>query len=334
MRGASTDMPPPLAPRPQARDGEVRPRVSVVMPTYKRARLLGATLRSLLAQSFRDFELLVRDDGPGDDGTEEAVREAAAGDPRVRYHHNPKNLRMPANLNAGIEQSVGELIAVCHDHDLYHADFLAELVRLLDRHPRALFAHTGIEMVDQHDNPLGAVHVGPWPELTRGRVWQGVMLRSFSSPVCALTLVRREAHERYGLYDPTFGFIADVEMWLRLSEHGDVAYAARPLVRVRDREEGHDVDVNPWPIHAFSFAIHRKYVPRHFSGPMRLAKEAALALRADKQVLHEVASRLRHKKPIGLGASLGPLRASAGPLSRALLPLVGPLESLLQEKRP
>ncbi len=335
MRVASTDLPPPpvLRPRRPPADGETRPRVSIVMPTYKRARLVGETLHSLLAQSFRDFELLVRDDGPGDDGTEEAIRAAAAGDPRVKYHRNPKNLRMPANLNAGIADSVGELIAVCHDHDLYHPDFLADLVRLLDLHPSALFAHTGLEMVDQKGRPLGAVHVGPWPALTPGRVWQGTMLESFSCPVCALTLVRRDAHERHGLYDPTFGFIADVEMWMRLSEHGDVAYAARPLVRVRNREDGHDVDVNPWPIHALSFAIHRKYVPRHFHGPERLARQIALALRADKQVLHEVASRLRHGKPVGLGASLAPLRENAGPLSRVLLPLVGPLQSMILEKR-
>jgi len=304
------------------------------MPTYRRARLVEGTLRSLLAQSFRDFELLVRDDGPGDDGTEEAVREAAAGDPRVHYHRNPKNLRMPANLNAGIAASQGELIAVCHDHDLYHPDFIAELVHLLDRHPSALFAHTGIEMVDQDDRPLGATHVGPWPELTPGRAWLDTMLRSFACPVCALTLVRREAHERYGLYDPAYGFIADVEMWMRLSRHGDVAYAAKPLVRVRNREDGHDVDVNPWPIHAISFAIHRRYVPLHHPFPIRLGKRISLALRADRQVFSEIASRVRHGKPIGLGASVEPLRKNGGPLSRALLPFVGPLESVFLEKRP
>ncbi|UQA62386.1 glycosyltransferase family 2 protein [Polyangium aurulentum] len=335
MPGAWTDLPPPppLAPRPPAPAGSARPRVSVVMPTYRRAHLIGGTIRSILGQSFADFELLVRDDGKGDDGTEEAVRAAAAGDPRVKYHRNPKNLRMPANLNAGIEDASGELIAVCHDHDLYHPDFLAELVALLDRHPRALFAHTGIELVDQDDQPTGDRHVSAFAELTPGSEWLRTMLASFHCPVCALTLVRREAHERYGLYDPAYGFIADVEMWMRLSEHGDVAYAPKPLVRVRTREDGHEANENPWPIFATVFAIHRRYVPRSYRGIERLREEARLRLRADAQVLREIASRIRHGKRPRIGAAARPLGESTGPISRAVLRVLGPVEALISEVR-
>ena len=58
---------------------------------------------------------------------------------------------------------------------------------------------------------------------------------SLHCPVCALTLVRREAHESYGLYDASYGFISDVEMWMRLSMRGDVAYIDKPLIDVRER---------------------------------------------------------------------------------------------------
>lgn len=335
MPAASIDSPPPrLAPLPPRAKGEVRPRVSVVMPTYKRAHLVGQTIRSILEQSFPDFELLVRDDGKGDDGTEEAVREAAQGDSRVRYHRNEKNLRMPGNLNAGIAASVGELIAVCHDHDLYHPDFIGEYVRLLDRHKTALFAHAGLEMVDQEDKPLGAVHVGAFAELTRGADWLTQMLGAFTCPVCALTMVRREAHERYGLYDPAYGFISDIEMWMRLSERGDVAYAARPLVRVRTREDGHEVSVNPWPIYAATFAIHRRYGRRNDASLYGRIRRASLPARADLQVMRELVSCLRHSRRIELGASLGPLRAAGGPLSWLVLPVVNSVQSVLSEMRP
>lgn len=333
MKAVSTELPFPmgLSPLgPKAKD-EVRPRVSVVMPTYRRAHLIGETVRSILAQSFQDFELLVRDDGPGDDGTEESVRAAAQGDGRVRYHRNPKNLRMPGNLNSGIEDSRGELIAVCHDHDLYHPDFLQAYVELLDKHPTALFAHCGLEMVDQDNRPLGAVHVGNWPELTTGRAWLQTMLSSFACPVCALTMVRRSAHEQYGLYNSAYGFISDVEMWMRLSLYGDVAFAARPLVRVRNREEGHEATVSPWPIYATTFAIHRRYAPHaDASLPMQL-REALLPARADMQVLREVASRLRHRRRLLLGSSIASLRGSAGPVSRLVLPLLARVDEALGE---
>jgi len=324
---AWTDLPPPPKLAPRAAQGG--PRVSVVMPTYKRAHLVGSTIRSILEQSFTDFELLVRDDGREGDGTEEAVLEAAGGDKRVKYHRNPKNLRMPGNLNAGIMESRGEFVAVCHDHNLYAPDFLSEYVKLLERHPSALFAHAGIQMVDQEDKPFGAPMIGAFAELTKGRAWLETMLGSFHCPVCALTMVRREAHERYGLYDPAYGFISDVEMWMRLSQHGDVAFAARPLIRVRNREDGHEAQVNPWPIYATTFAIHRRYIAEIFSGPERLRREISLRARADLQVFREIGSRVRHRSPIGLGASIEPLRASAGPISRALLPLVPKAELLV-----
>lgn len=292
------------------------------MPTYRRARLIGLTINSILDQSFRDFELLIRDDGKEDDGTEQAVKEAAAGDPRVHYHRNPKNLGMPGNLNAGIEASAGEYIAVCHDHDLYAPHYIERLTHLLDRHPSALFAHCGIEIVDQNGKPLGDRLVGPWAELTPGRAWLGVMLRDLHCPVCALTLVRREAHERLGLYHPAYGFIADVEMWMRLSEAGDVAFAAEPLVRVRNREDDHAVTADSWPVLASSLAIHRRYLPRCYHGIQGLLGRVKLDARADLTIAREIASRLRHGRSPAFGPSAPRIRAFAGPMGKILASLL------------
>lgn len=313
--------PPPLAPRRDRRE-KSGPRVSVVMPTYRRAHLLGLTIRSILDQTFRDFELLIRDDGKEGDGTEEAVIKAASGDPRVHYHRNIKNLGMPGNLNGGIEASSGEYIAVCHDHDLYAPHYIERLVALLDRRPSALFAHCGIEIVDQDGRPLGDQIVGPWAELTAGRAWLDVMLRDFHCPVCALALVRREAHERHGLYHPAYGFIADVEMWMRLSEAGDVAFAAEPLVRVRTREEDHAVTADSWPVLASTLAIHRRYVPRRFRGLDGVLRRIKLDARADLTIARELASRARHGRPIAFGKSAPRIRAFAGPVGRLLAALL------------
>src|SRR5437867_2492073 len=102
------------------------------MPTYNRARHIGKTIRSLLEGTWKDFELLIRDDGDGCDGAKEAVYAATAGDPRATYHRNHRKLGMPENLNAGIMDSRGELIAVCHDHDLYRPAFIERMVRTLE----------------------------------------------------------------------------------------------------------------------------------------------------------------------------------------------------------
>jgi glycosyltransferase involved in cell wall biosynthesis len=264
------------------------PRVTVVMPTYRRAAQIGASVRSLLTGRFADFELLVRDDGNGEDGTAEAVRDVAAGDARVRYHRNERNLRMPGNLNAGILEARGDYIAVCHDHDLYKPDFLAEMVAALDRHPSALYVHCAIDVVGQDDRQM-QTHIGDWNELTPGREWLRFMLRSLSCPVCALTLVRRTAHEQYGLYDPAFGFISDVEMWMRLASKGDVAYINRPLINVREREEDHVATKESvrWILTAGE--IHRSYLGRSYHGIaeifQRLMLEKKIFLRSSRERL-------------------------------------------------
>src|SRR6266852_3872952 len=85
-----------LAPR-ETVDG---PRVSIIMPTFRRSHQIHESIRSLLRGEYQNFELLVRDDGNASDGTEEAVAAASAGDTRVRYHRNSANLGVARNLNA------------------------------------------------------------------------------------------------------------------------------------------------------------------------------------------------------------------------------------------
>lgn len=299
------------------------PRVSVVLPTYRRAHQIGATIASVLYQSFEDFELLIRDDGGGNDDTAIAVRRAAANDSRVRYCQNPHKLGMPENLNSGIAQTAGEFVAVCHDHDILAPTFLDKLVRRLDEHPRALFAHCGISVIDQKGRPTGAESVGPWPPCMSGWDWLATMLRSFSCPVCALTLVRREAHERYGLYDDQYGFIADVELWMRLSEHGDIAYVAEPLAQVRTREADHETNLSSWPTLAASFAMHRKYLPKRYRGMVLALRNARMAAAADFVIAKEMAAALRRRKSLRFGPAAAAIRANGGPLGTALAAILG-----------
>jgi glycosyltransferase involved in cell wall biosynthesis len=279
---------PQLSPRKSI----VGPRVTVVMPTYRRAHQIGESIRSLLEGTFPDFELLVRDDGNGTDGTSQAVTEAAGGDVRVRYHRNREPLRMPGNLNAGIQASRGELIAVCHDHDLYKQNFLARLVQVLDLHRSALFVHCAIDVIRQ-DGGYVCSHVGDWSEFMLGHSWLKVMLNSLHCPVCALTIVRREAHEKYGLYNLRYSFISDVEMWMRLSRHGDVAFVAEPLIQVREREPGHAAISNWRTLLRTAVAIHRRYIPQAYGGGQRLLRRLLLEYRFSRQMLLGTASDLK-----------------------------------------
>src|SRR5262249_506766 len=147
-------------------------------------------------------------------------------------------LGIPGNLNAAIMATRGELVAMCHDHDIYKPSFLRKMVERLERHPSALFVHCAIDTITQAGDYVGSC-VSDFTHLTPGSEWLKLILSTLACQVCALTVVRRTAHEKYGLYNPEFDFVSDVEMWMRLSVNGDVAYVREPLIQVRDREQGH-----------------------------------------------------------------------------------------------
>lgn len=280
---------PVLLPRPS--NG---PEVTIVMPTFQRAHAIGRTIKTLLDGTWKDFELLVRDDGNGVDGTREAVAESAKGDTRVVYHRNSQNLKMPGNVNEGIKASRGEFIAVCHDHDLYKPTFVETMVSTLRRNPSALFVHCAIETIAQ-DGAIAHSHIGDWPELTPGAEWLRYMLRSLHCPVCALTIVRREAHERHGLYDLSCGFIADVELWMRLSSCGDVAYVPEPLVQVTEREEGHTETLNGDRWIRVAADIHRRFLPSAYDLRQRTVRSVLLELKFGNQYLRHHAARVLNR---------------------------------------
>ncbi|HSZ22548.1 MAG TPA: glycosyltransferase family A protein, partial [Candidatus Sulfotelmatobacter sp.] len=108
------------------------PLVSVVVPVYNAERTLTATLDSALAQDFRDFEIVVVNDGSTD--STKAVLDMYAA--RVRVI-DQSNRGVSAARNAGVRASSGQLIAFLDSDDLWSADKLTQSVRALTQNPKA-----------------------------------------------------------------------------------------------------------------------------------------------------------------------------------------------------
>src|SRR5690554_718177 len=110
------------------------PLVSIIIPTYNRAHLIGETLDSVLAQTYENWECIVVDDG-STDNTEELMAEYMAKDARFQYHHRPKD-RLPggnAARNYGFEVSRGEYINWFDSDDLMLQDFLKSAIELVSQ---------------------------------------------------------------------------------------------------------------------------------------------------------------------------------------------------------
>jgi hypothetical protein len=139
----------------------VRPRVVIAVPLHNGQPHVAAALGSLLAQTERDFRLVLVDDA-STDGTADTAQELAAADDRVVVHRNPSRLGMLENTRrawalARAEAPEAEFVALASDHDRWHPDWLADLVAALDANPRAVLAYPQTARIDAADARVPAL---------------------------------------------------------------------------------------------------------------------------------------------------------------------------------
>ena len=228
------------------------PRVSVLMPVRNGAQWLAAAIDSVLGQTLPDFELLVIDDG-STDRTPEIVAGYAARDPRVRPIRQDA-LGLVAALNRGLGEARGHLIARLDADDLALPERLARQVAEMDANPRLNLLGSWAETIDGESRTIGRLTPPPEPGKLRDT------LARTNPFIHSSVMVRAEPVRSLGGYRGAFEAAEDYDLWLRLSEHGDIAIA--PEILVRYREHGGNVTM-------------RKAARQMFSS--RLALRAAVA---------------------------------------------------------
>jgi glycosyltransferase involved in cell wall biosynthesis len=209
-------------------------RLSICVPTYNRAPMLGVALETIRSQSYDDFELVVVDNNSTDE-TEDLVR--SIQDPRLRYVRNPENVGLIHNQNRCIEEASGEIVAIYHDHDFYHPDLVKRSMELLAEHPAVGVVCSAVHLVDMDDpDHVLATLIEPWGRVNSGRKMRRQLLREWSCRIMAPTAMARKAcFERVGGFIPEFGGGCDRELWLRIFRFWDFGYLNEPLARLRER---------------------------------------------------------------------------------------------------
>ncbi len=129
--------------------GESKPRVSIGMPVFNGENYLAEALDSILAQTYRDFELIISDNASAD-RTEEIGRTYAAKDDRVRYFRNEANLGAAGNFNRLLELSSGEYFKWAAHDDLCAPEYLEQCVEVLDREPDVVLCYPKTRIIDEH----------------------------------------------------------------------------------------------------------------------------------------------------------------------------------------
>lgn len=202
------------------------PFVSVLMSCYNASRWLGESIQSVLNQSYGDFEFIIVDDGSKDD-TLSIIRRYASNDDRIVVIAK-SNTGLAASLNVGIKQARGEWIARLDADDICELERLEKQVQAALNNPELIFIGTGLVLIDEQGQILSTHH---YPK-THGKLVEHLQTaRKF--PAHSSAFYRSDAVQSIGGYRPRFHRAQDWDLWLRLSEIGELECLVEPLVRVR-----------------------------------------------------------------------------------------------------
>jgi glycosyltransferase involved in cell wall biosynthesis len=200
-------------------DGPV-PAVSVCVPAYQGAKYIGATVESVLAQTFTDFELVVLDNG-STDGTSAVV--SSFDDPRIRLERRDETVPISHNWNRAVRLCRAPLVKLLCADDVLRPRALELQVAALRTHEDAAMAAARADMLDPADRILfrnrflgGLVGVLNGDDVVRTIVRHG---GNPIGPPVSVTF-RRADFEAVGGFDPDEEFLGDLLLWSRLLEHG------------------------------------------------------------------------------------------------------------------
>lgn len=216
------------------------PKVTVCLPTYNRARHLANCLLGILAQTLRDFEVIVSDNC-STDVTRDVVQ--SFSDPRIRYVRNDSNIGVFRNMNQCLELARGDHVCILHDDDVYAPRFLERESVMLDRYPNAGFVHCAAYEIDVHSVRRRLVQAHQKDSLFNGKQ-EFLRYLGGHNVCCSTVMVRRDLYRKTGGFDPSY-ICSDFLMWLQLALCADVAYVAEPLAAMRVHGEALSSSVEP-----------------------------------------------------------------------------------------
>jgi GT2 family glycosyltransferase len=201
------------------------PRVSVLLPTYERARYVEESVDSVLRQSFADLELIVVDDGSTDDTADRLSRIA---DPRLRYVRRDHG-GAAAALNSGLGLARGEYVARNDSDDVWLPHLLATAVAVLDADPHVGLVYGRGESIDGAGTRSGGMK--GFPLKFPRDAFRSLLYADYT--VSVASVVRRACLDRVGPWDESLLLCEDWDLALRIARHYGVHFVDRVLVRIR-----------------------------------------------------------------------------------------------------
>jgi glycosyltransferase involved in cell wall biosynthesis len=207
-------------------------RVSIILPTFKRLQMLPATLRSAIAQTYADWQMIVVDDG-SDEATLaylHSIQDARITIVSLPHCGNPGRVR-----NAGVALASGEYIAFLDSDDLWASTKLEKQLALLARHPESRWSFTACDRIDAAGHPIANERLANMA-IPRGWIFDPLLRLETSISMPTLLVARSLVHE-VGGFDEALRFGEFHDFCLKLALRSEVASVAEVQCSIRAHSE-------------------------------------------------------------------------------------------------
>jgi len=211
------------------------PKISVVMSAYNSEDYVGEAIDSILNQSFGDFEFVIINDG-STDRTPDILSEYQKTDHRIKVV-NQENLGLTRSLNRGVKLAAGEYIARQDADDISEPNRLQKQLSFMEAHLNVAV----VGCLSYVFNDDGIVRAGEAPKFRLSNAGIKRYLAKKNLFTHGSAMIRKSALAQTGLYREFFRHAQDYDLWLRLSEHSDLAILPEHLYRYRVTPEAASV---------------------------------------------------------------------------------------------
>lgn len=202
-------------------NNRVDPLVSIVIPTYNRAHLIKRSIRSVLDQTYQNFEIIVVDDG-STDNTEEIIK--SFNESKLNYIKHNRNKGAAATMNTGINYSKGDFVAFQGSDDEWLLEKLEkEMKAFEDSKVNLGVVYSGLWYIKNNEK-----RYVPYSQITKkeGNIHNELLTGNF---VSGLSVVRKTCFEKVGLFNENLPSLEDWELYIRISKYFCFKFIDEPL---------------------------------------------------------------------------------------------------------
>ncbi len=185
--------------------------VSIVTPSYDQAAYLERTLCSVLDQGHAELEYLVVD-GASTDGSVDIIRRYAD---RLAWWTSEKDSGQAEAINKGMQRARGEIVAWLNSDDVYLPGAVAGAVKAFAAHPQAVLVYGDTRAIDAQGQTLNRLH---YPQLTLEDL---LCYEIIGQPA---VFMRRSAYQAAGGLDPSYHFMLDHQLWIKIALQGEIVH--------------------------------------------------------------------------------------------------------------